>query len=131
MIAYQIIILFYESQMFQKQRNIFISASKELNDNLHRNKSMSLNDIGWYRPKKLHILFLIPILNFASWPSCNPKLCNSFLGIKTTISDLLKPSCSGVNFTIILQAKFTHADPKSEKKTVKSSSFLRCWDLRL
>ena len=30
---------------------------------------------------------------------------------------------SGVNFTNILQAAFTHADPKSAKKTVKLSSF--------
>ena len=36
----------------------------------------------------------------------------------------------GVNFTNILQAAFICADPKSEKKTVKLSSFLCFWDLR-
>ena len=34
-----------------------------------------------------------------------------------------------VNFTIILRAAFTRADPKSTKKTVNSSSFFRFWDL--
>ena len=34
-----------------------------------------------------------------------------------------------VNFTIILLAAFTRADPNSTKNTVKSSSFLRFWDL--
>ena len=38
---------------------------------------------------------------------------------------------SGVNFTNILQAAFTPADPKSKKKTVKSSSFLLFWDLHM
>ena len=28
-----------------------------------------------------------------------------------------------------LRAAFTHADPKSAKKTVKLSNFLRFWDL--
>ena len=36
---------------------------------------------------------------------------------------------AGVNFNSILRAAFTHADPKSAKKTVKLSSFLRFWDL--
>ena len=36
-----------------------------------------------------------------------------------------------VNFTNILQAAFTHADPNSAKKTVKSRSFLRFWDLHM
>ena len=31
---------------------------------------------------------------------------------------------SGVNFTNIQRAPFMHADPKSEKKTVKLSSFI-------
>ena len=31
--------------------------------------------------------------------------------------------CLGVNFTNILQADFTRADPKGAKKTVKLSSF--------
>ena len=36
---------------------------------------------------------------------------------------------SGVNFTNILQAAFTHTDPKKcKKKTVKSCRFLRFWD---
>ena len=39
------------------------------------------------------------------------------------------PLFSGVNFTNILRAAFTHADPKSAKKTVKLSSFLCFWDL--
>ena len=34
-----------------------------------------------------------------------------------------------VKFTNILRAAFTHADPKSAKKSVKLSSFLRFWDL--
>ena len=38
---------------------------------------------------------------------------------------------SGVNFTNILHTAFTCADPKSTKKTVKLSSFLCFWDLRL
>ena len=36
---------------------------------------------------------------------------------------------SGVNFTNVLQAAFTGADPKSAKKTVKLSSFLGFQDL--
>ena len=32
-----------------------------------------------------------------------------------------------VNFTNILQASFTHLDPKSAKKTVKLSSFFALW----
>ena len=43
----------------------------------------------------------------------------------------LEGLASGVNFTIISQAAFTHTDPKSAKNTVKSSSFLPFWDLRL
>ena len=35
-----------------------------------------------------------------------------------------------VNFINVLRAAFTQADPESAKKTVKSSSFLRFWDLR-
>jgi len=35
-----------------------------------------------------------------------------------------------VKITNILQAAFTQAGPKSAKKTVKSSSFLRFWDLQ-
>ena len=39
-------------------------------------------------------------------------------------------SCwSGVNFTITLLAGFTRLHHKIAKKTVKSSSFLRFWDL--
>ena len=32
-------------------------------------------------------------------------------------------SCTGVNFTNILRVAFTHTDPKSAKKTVKSTIF--------
>ena len=34
-----------------------------------------------------------------------------------------------VNFNNIVQAAFKHADPKSTKKTAKSSCFFRFWDL--
>ena len=39
-------------------------------------------------------------------------------------------SSQSVNFTNILRAAFTHTVPKSAKKTVNSSSFLRFWNLR-
>ena len=38
---------------------------------------------------------------------------------------------SGVNFTIISQAAFTHPDPKIAKMTVHSNSFLGFWDLQV
>ena len=42
------------------------------------------------------------------------KSCSRKMMIKLT---------SGLNFINVLRADFTHADPKSAKKTVKSSSF--------
>ena len=42
---------------------------------------------------------------------------------KTSTMCLEKVAAAGVNFTNILRAAFTHADPKSAKKTVKSSIF--------
>ena len=44
---------------------------------------------------------------------------------------ILRKALPGVNFTNILRAAFTHKNPKSSKKTVKSSSVLRFWDLRI
>ena len=38
---------------------------------------------------------------------------------------------TGVNFTNVLQAAFTNPDPKSAKKTVKLSTFMQSWDLRV
>ena len=43
----------------------------------------------------------------------------------------LDVTAPGVKFTNILCAAFTRKDPKSKKKTVQSSSFLRLWDLRV
>ena len=45
-------------------------------------------------------------------------------------NESLVGSTPGVNFTNSLRAAFRRADPKSEKKTVKLSSFLHFWDLR-
>ena len=47
-----------------------------------------------------------------------------------TFYDMSSFLIPGVNFINILRAAFMGADPKSAKKTVKSSSFLHFWDLR-
>ena len=53
------------------------------------------------------------------------------ISVKVQINKSIKGFwTSTFNFTTILRAAFTHPDPKSAKKTVKSSSFLCFWDLR-
>jgi len=44
---------------------------------------------------------------------------------------LLLPALSGVDFSNLLRVAFARAEPKSVKKTVKLSEFLRFWDLRV
>ena len=77
--------------------------------------------------------FFVAFSYFTSQPTNNilkpvTKIFNNFFRINCTLS-LVRFLRGGVNFTIILRAAFTRADPKSTKKTVKSSSFLRLWDL--
>ncbi len=43
---------------------------------------------------------------------------------------LLLPALSGVDFSNLLRVAFARAEPKSVKKTVKLSEFLRFWDLQ-
>ena len=56
-----------------------------------------------------------------------PNFFNVALSLTETWIRVTKGPC--VSFTNILSAAFTHADFKSAKKTVTSSSFLRFWDL--
>ena len=44
--------------------------------------------------------------------------------LEASVKSVNIPDTPGVNFTNILQAAFTCADPKSAKKTVKLSSFI-------
>jgi len=49
---------------------------------------------------------------------------------KKIASKMLMKLTPGLNFINILCTAFTHVEPKTVKKTVKLSVFLRFWDLR-
>ena len=52
---------------------------------------------------------------------------NSIFEAAGAVMKICRP---GVNFTNVLQAAFTHADPKSAKSCLTWLSFLCFWDLR-
>ena len=102
-------------------------------------KSLQTPMIGmhlWLNKNKTKYFYWLKTENFEPQITCNRILPSSR---KTLIvenrrrillsgNSIFDPS-AGFNFTIILRAAFTWADPKSSQKTVKSSSFLPFWDL--
>jgi hypothetical protein len=60
---------------------------------------------------------------YLSFNSDRRTLFVSFPNEKIVIGKQMKLDTTGVNFTNVLSAAFTHSDPKSAKKTVKLSVF--------
>ena len=57
------------------------------------------------------------------------KPAHSSAMIQNCVTSFMDHSYKGSISSMCLSAAFTHADPKSAQKTVKSSSFLHFWDL--
>ena len=99
---------------------VFVLSSKQTPNEIQKN---------WKKTNEIKVLFKLPNKQLVSVEKvlpCKMSHIPQFIISKKQA----KPWNPAVNFTNILQAAFTHSDPKSAIKLLNLTVFLHFWDLR-